>query len=413
MKRLFQHIAIGVIGLFIVWKGIIPAFTDVDTDFPNYYTSSRLVLEGKDISRLYDDNWFQEQMTAYGIEQQGKFSPFPPVTAFIMIPLAMLSPQGALRVWTVINIIVLITTAIVLTKIADKDWRWSCLLILGGGVALINNFRFGQWYLILAFLMLMGYYFLERKRLSTAGILFGIGAAFKYFPIVVLPILLLNKQWSAVLSFILTIALIYCVGLVTFGTQLHSEFFSRVLNEHISGNIQNPFSATFQSWNSLLRRLFMYDPLLNPLPVVNSTLLFQGIKDVIIATVAGASCWALKLTYRIREKEKLAVQVALITIGGMLLLPASATYHFLILVLPLGLLLRGKNHWNIWQKILVGSFLMIGFLPYRYFRDFDGKQWLTVLAYPRLWLATIMFIARYFYVAKYSKHSLNSESVTA
>jgi hypothetical protein len=124
VRRYWEYIAIAVLGVFIVWKGIIPALTTVDTDFPNYYTSSRLLLEGKDMSRLYDDQWFQEQINAYGIEQQGKFAPFPPVTAVLMIPLALLPPLVALRVWTVCNISMCVAVIVMLCKISGRNWQW-------------------------------------------------------------------------------------------------------------------------------------------------------------------------------------------------------------------------------------------------------------------------------------------------
>ncbi len=77
------------------YAGIVPGWKNVESDFPNYYTASRIIIEGRDIDKLYDDQWFNSRIKEYGIEQQGKFSPFPPVTAFLMIPLVVFEPLNA------------------------------------------------------------------------------------------------------------------------------------------------------------------------------------------------------------------------------------------------------------------------------------------------------------------------------
>lgn len=109
MKTYAQYGLLIILTLFLLWRGIIPAWKEVSTDFPNYYTSSRLLLEGKDLKKNYDDNWFAEQIHKYDIDEQGKFSPFPPSTAFIMVPFAIFEPLTAKRLWTIFNIIFLVS----------------------------------------------------------------------------------------------------------------------------------------------------------------------------------------------------------------------------------------------------------------------------------------------------------------
>ncbi len=384
--------------------------TAVDTDFPNYYTASRLLLDGKDISRIYDDRWFQEQISSFGIDQQGIFTPFPPITAFLMVPLAMLSPQTALRVWTIINIALVVCTIIVTTKISKKNWKWCTLIILSSGIALINNFRFGQMYLLLTLLILLGYYLLQKEKIIGSGILLGIGAAFKYFPFAFLPLFIIRKQWTIVLSFIATVVFIYYVGLAFLGIDVYSRFFSTVILNHTEGNLHNPFSATYQSWSSLLHRICIYDSELNPTPLFNSFTLYNLLKYLIVTSVIGVLVWLMIRTRYVSNELKLSIQLSLFTITGLLLLPASATYHFLILILPIALLLS-NSPWNIWQKVLLGSYAMIGFMPYRFFRTYEGQGWHTLLAYPRLWLITVMFFAVCCYIIMLTHKKFNSVSL--
>src|SRR5215831_11056017 len=69
-------------------RGIAPPFSRIDSDFPNYLTAAKIVANGGDTARLYDDAWFQDEMRRYGMNVAGKFSPFPPPTALLMIPFA-------------------------------------------------------------------------------------------------------------------------------------------------------------------------------------------------------------------------------------------------------------------------------------------------------------------------------------
>ena len=73
-----------LLAAFLVWKGIVPALTRIDTDFPNYYTSAKLFLEGADVAQFYDDAWFA------AIREQGHRCgrSFPPLTVILATPLA-------------------------------------------------------------------------------------------------------------------------------------------------------------------------------------------------------------------------------------------------------------------------------------------------------------------------------------
>ncbi len=78
-KTLAATLLCAALGLLLWVRGIAPAVSRIDTDFPNYLTAARIVADGGPAARLYDDAWFQQQMRDYGIgdPKQGKFAPFP------------------------------------------------------------------------------------------------------------------------------------------------------------------------------------------------------------------------------------------------------------------------------------------------------------------------------------------------
>ncbi len=326
------------------------------------------------------------------MNQMGKFSPFPPVTALVMIPLTFLSPANALRVWTLLNLALLAYAVLLVNRIAAKPWYWGTALFLFSGHALANNFKFGQLYLGLTLLMLIGYLSWIQGKSTWSGIAFGIGAAVKYFPIIVLIEFAQRRQWKLMAWFLVTVGLITLLGVTIIGFDVHVQFLQTVLGRHLSGDIQDPFSPTFQSWNSLFRRIFIYDPIRNPTPLVNSVLGYGvSLASVYISTVLFLAAGLIQAR---RKFESFAdsVQFALVCIGGLLLLPASATYHFLLLVPPLAILLKGTP-WTFAQKSLAVLYACIGFLPYHNLEALAGKTHLILLAYPRLLLMIAVFAA--------------------
>jgi hypothetical protein len=88
-----------------------------------------------------------------------------------MIPEALLSPLSAKRVYILINLIIIFWNVYLLKKISGFSFIGSFNIILLSGAALVNNFLFGQFYLILLLLILLGYINLIRNTETSAGIL--------------------------------------------------------------------------------------------------------------------------------------------------------------------------------------------------------------------------------------------------
>ncbi len=392
MKRLLLYGSVALFAGLFVWKGIIPAFTGLATDFPNYYTASKLVLEGADLSRLYDDAWFDSQIKSHGMEIEGKFSPFPPLTMFLMIPVAFLPPEDALRVWTCINVAALLGVFLLLRRITGSPPAMLAAIILSAGAGLANNVRFGQWYVILLLLMCLGFTFWKNGAVTLAGIMFGIGAAIKYFPILYLAIFLVRREWKGVAACLGTIALLNLVGVLLAGAQVYRTFFQDVLFNHLSGHLQNPFSASFQSWQSLFRRLFVPDAALNPSPFVNWPSGLAAGTTLIAGSVLVYTLDRVFALQKDRTFGSLELQFALVTIMGLVLLPASATYHFVLLILPIAVLFARRDVFPGRTFFPIAMlYVALGYIPYHLFAKFDGEGILSIIAYPRLIVMTLLF----------------------
>ena len=386
---------------FLVLKGILPGFTIIQTDFPNYYTSGSIARTGEGVERLYDDEWFQDQIHEHGMPVPGKFSPFPPTTAILFIPFSYLAPLAAQQAMNVLNIIFLLCAIYILSRLFSATLLESTVFVLLSGWGLANNFRFGQLYLALTLSILLGFYLQERQKQTAAGFSFGLLLPVKYFSVVMVIHSMIQKNWRVVLSALITTAVICLLSIWILGWHIHAEFLRSVIAEHLQSNLsqQNPFSLNFQSFDSLLRRLFLFDENLNPQPLYASHVLFLISK---IICVGGAVVAAVYSLYHLNKKES-GLQVAVLSLLVLLIAPATATYHFVLLWLPVGILLQHflaehrTNHFLFTLVLYTG----IGFFPYSFFRRFEDEGVLTVLAYPRLLLLAALFTLA---ILEFSRH---------
>jgi hypothetical protein len=380
-------------------RGIAPAISKIDSDFPNYFTAAKIVADRGNVERLYDDSWFQGQMRRYdvGKPSAGKFSPFPPPTALLLVPLTQLEPLNALRVMTGVSTLCLVCSIILLARILSWSLVDSAVFVLLSGYAVLNALRFGQPYILVSSSCILGYYAHLKERPVLAGMCFGLFSPIKYFPVVILIYFAFRKEWKLVLGGASAILIVTTVSVGVLGWKVHEEFLSSVFGNHLIANLsmQNPFTASFQSFDTLFRRLFVFDATLNPQPLIASPHL-QGIG--VLISKASIFLMAIATLVKLSRSEAAtatAPSIGLLGILTLLLAPATASYHFVLLWLPVGLLinylLRRRAH--VGAYFILGTYALIGFFPYRLTFQFEGRGGLTMLAYPRLFLLLAMFIA--------------------
>ena len=395
-RRAVALVLLGLVTAFVVVRGIVPALTRVDSDFPSYLTAARIVAERGNTERLYDIPWFQEQMRRYGIGKpaDGKFQPWPPPTALLLVPIASLPPLEALRVVTAVSALCLIGSIVLLSRILTWSLIDTALLLLLSGWAVVNAFRLGQPYIIVALSCIAGYYAYLRSRPWIAGMCFGLFTPVKYFPVVMLGYFAFRKRWRIVAGGALTILVVVLASIAILGWPLHEQFLTSVIGNHLIGRLtmQAPFTVSFQSFDSLFRRLFVFDATENPHPWVMAPVLHPAAVVVIKGAILLATIATL---IRLgRAPGATAPAIGLLGVVTMLLAPGTGTYQLVLLWLPVGLLVdyllrRGSRG----AYFLLGSYALIGYFPYGHSSRFEGRGVLTVLAYPRLLLLLAMFVA--------------------
>ncbi|HLT20567.1 MAG TPA: glycosyltransferase 87 family protein, partial [Thermomicrobiales bacterium] len=124
--------------LFGVWSAR-PAASELSYGFASYYTAAKLVRDGAEPARFYENRWFLERSINYGfVETPDIYFVNPPPTALVFLPLTALSPERADLAWTLANLGLLAAAlAVLFAALRDAglrlDWRgplpWALLAL--------------------------------------------------------------------------------------------------------------------------------------------------------------------------------------------------------------------------------------------------------------------------------------------
>ena len=387
---------------YVFLKGVAPALSQIDADFPGYFTAARIVSDSQDTARLYDDSWFRERIRSYGLESPdnpGKFTPFPPPTALLMLPLAHSAPLTALRVVTAISVLCLIAAMVLLARMFAWSPLDAAVFVLLSAQNIASGLRLGQPYIVISTFCLLGYYLYLTGRPRLAGAALGVFVPIKYYPIIVLVCMAFWREWRVVRSAAVTILAVGLLSIAVLGWKVHQIFLVSVLGNHLTGHLsqQNhapPFTVVYQSFDTLFDRLFILDPARNPRPLLVAPSL-PALSLVLIkaALLLAAVATSMRLA-RAQGPAALAPAIGLFGILVLLIAPATATYMCVLLWLPAAALIDYflSRREQPAAYFVLGTYALLGFIPYGHTSPFDGRGGLTVLAYPRLALLLAMFI---------------------
>lgn len=236
------------------------------SDFGNYYFGSLFFIHGENTwTTVYDVANFNKAIINKGYN--GLFlshTSVPPQSLLFYIPLTFISnPYLAKFIFNLFSILIFCLCLHILYKREKISFRKAICLILIGAVPLYYNILFGQSYLLIATVLLL---LLKepQKNKHVLAFLFAISISIKISPIVFLVYYFVKKQFGFVLLtgfyYILIIGLAY----TTVGGETVYNYYIHFFPKLMSGFINDPFSPSYHNVIVLLRKIFLYDEMLNP-----------------------------------------------------------------------------------------------------------------------------------------------------
>ena len=410
--RLRQMVRCAVATAFVVFLGTAfrTGWTQPSTDFPNYYTAARLLRQRKSLRCFYDWTWFARQMEYAGAAGQlGAYTPQTPLTMLPMEGLATLPLQEAKRVWIALNLMLLAGVVYMLSRVTGVVWEYIALLAFGGFSSLTTNFIYGQYYVFLLFLITLCFYCLYSCRCTAAGVFSGLAFALKLYTGPVLLYFVAKRKWRAAAGMVIASACAGATAVAVFGWADVQFYLLRVLPRSLEGGSIDPYNPGVPTVATLLRTSFVPEAQLNPHPRLDAPWLFFFGHTAIQLFLITFTTLGIAFEREADDRRDFAWFV----IALILLSTSTASYTFVLLLVPIALLLRNAS--AVRSAYLAATYLLLN-APLRAASLFP-KVWLLVLLFaivgmeywrsiPRRWLVSATIAILLLSTADAGRHML-------
>lgn len=385
---------------YIGGRALPRSWCHLNTDFPNYYITARLLHEGSRTSRMYEWIWLQRQKDRMGIQASDQplvgFVPDTPFSALLVWPLTSWSPLAAKRIWILINLALLGLVAVMLRSITQLPWRRLALLI-GLCYPVLRNLEYGQYYVLLLTLITLALWCYLKDSYYFAGILMGVAGGLKIFPAFFFLYFVRKRNVPAVVGLVLGLGFSVIASLLAFGFELHRTYLVQILPWALRGEALDPYNLTANSLSSLLHKLFLFEPGWNPHPLIHAPAALAVLHPLLQLAVLAPVIFLIKPASRQPDQIRLEWSSFLIALLAISTLPSS--YHFTLLLLPVAVLAADFGRQKEYSSLALLSLLYLGICFPAWSRGLEDGWW-ALLAVPRLYFMLLLCLLSYIALAR-------------
>src|SRR5206468_10814224 len=139
-----------------------------------------------------------------------------------------LPPLTAKHLWLIANFALLLVTGSLLRAITGLS-PMHIALLFALSVPLYRNILYGQYYIVLLTMLTAACWAVMRRHRWTTGLLIGLAAAVKIFPILFVLYFLRKKDWRALCACTFTSAAALATSIAVFGWNLNRTYLLQVL----------------------------------------------------------------------------------------------------------------------------------------------------------------------------------------
>ncbi len=333
-------IAAAVSFAWFLYDGVDRVWSGIPSDFPNYYAAARSTINGTPLQALYNYPDFQREIDRTGIDRQlGGYIPQTPLAMLPLIPLASLRPVDARRGWLVLNLGFLTLTLWLFSRMTTFSVAQAWLIVFGGYLALRQNFWLGQYYVFLLAILTIAAWCLLRSLERPAAATLATAFALKLYGAPFLLFLAAKRCFRTIVPFIAALLFFAALQVAIFGWHGSVFYVTQVLPRSLEGQTLNPYQPANNTFITLFRTLLIREPSLNPHPLFDSPAAFAFLQCAFTLSVLllpALAAWS-------RPGPVTKTDFAWWSITLLLVSPNTASYTFVLLVLPAVLLL------DVWQ----------------------------------------------------------------
>ncbi len=378
--RILAIIAALIAWIILVTGEILPDMNRVTQGFAAYYAAAYATLHGG-AAALTNDAVFPAWVVRSGIGGIHEvFAGNVPTFALLMIPLTGFRPESAQTLWLIVNVGLLILCAWLAGRIyapRNPTVRWWIMAVFALLTPVAETLRYGQVYLLLAFLSLITFAALRKRHDLLAGIAVGAMLLIKpYYGVLSLGVLAWSRRPRSIGAAIVAAGLVVIGSLPLLADAWHG-FLPALFNVNAV-----PWAgiAANQTLNSLTQHLFLYTPLWNPEPLIDSPWLASGLRyGLLIILVAITLRQATKHNPLWLWPPALALMPILAPVGEI--------HHYTLLLLPIAVAITGVLERRPGRLTIgvLGLGLLLLIVPWPSLHNLIGwGGWNGLFAYPRL-----------------------------
>lgn len=329
-------------------------------DFHVYYIAGQVARSDTD-KRLYSYKEIQDpdnpankiivnpQLQAYEADTTyGQFAKqvdadvgqylYAPFFSLAVVPLTYLPYEYARILWHFFIFLLLCGAVCLIVKLFCEDYLTTALV--SGIIILITEFTLpmrdlqlvGNIGSLILFLTVAGLY-LHKKHPALGALFFALAVIIKLTPIVVVPLMIMRRQWRWLITFCCWSILLWGIGIGYLGWQNHYEFFTRVMPAMSGGVLnQNNRSISTALQAAAAGKFLSFDEIResgNQFPAKTPVLIF---KILGIVSFGGLLffCWYINKT-----DSRVIVEILLITLWSIIFSPVSFRHYYIISLAPI------------------------------------------------------------------------------
>jgi hypothetical protein len=372
-----------------------PASRQQTHGFGAYYSAARLLGQGEISARIYDPAYFRPLVEAdSGGRASDIYNANPPTTSLLLWPFVRFDIETARAIWTGLSLLLLLAGVVLLVRAFAPQARAPITLFFSTIALLfrpvIDNFRFGQAYVLVFFLLAVATVAFQRRRPGAGGLALALALVLKTAGWPLLLLLLWLRRWRFLAWAVAGAGLILLFTLPLFPLSMWLRY-ARLLAEVT----RSPLICVtaYQTTRSLFCHLFAPQTMWLEAPSLD-------LPAAAIATHAALGLSVLGMLLILARRRATAAFVGVIA-WSVLFAPLGEQYHHTVMLIPafwlLGTWSRGEGgNWPAYTSLIAGLIAYI--TPYPIFHPRLQSGWWALLAYPRLYGAWLILFALFLHL---------------
>ncbi|MDB5257435.1 MAG: hypothetical protein JWM14_2130 [Chitinophagaceae bacterium] len=256
-------------------------------DYANYYYGSTFAVQHVSAQEIYEPIAFNQRIRAEG--EQGIFAnyaPVPPFSLIFYIPFVIVKADLSKFIFGLLGLWLCTISLYRLLRYYPIRHYGVLFLPLVLFIPLKSNLNLGQSYLFILSFLIEGFIFSNREKGTLpSAVFFSLAIALKIFPAVILIYLFFTGKRKIVVYTIAFTALWFVLSIPLTGTEQFVDYLTQSLPRLFSGEINDPYSSSYQSVTVLLKKLFVPDALLNAHSWFDATTVFIALNIFFSAIV--------------------------------------------------------------------------------------------------------------------------------